>query len=198
MKVYAATPCMMFTFDSKTNFDQQHQQMETFFLLIGIWDVVKIGFEEPTVGVQQTTKERREFEKLRDYDITVRYCVVTKVELQIYNKFMYTNIAKEAWIILMNVYRENEDVKRVRLQQLRSEHELTLMKPTKSIKNYFSRIQDLLSNMRSNGDTLTDTQVVGKILRSLNNKFHINKIVLEATKDLEDLGIFSTTQIRGL
>ncbi|OIT00886.1 hypothetical protein A4A49_60132, partial [Nicotiana attenuata] len=75
-------------------------------------------------------------------------------------------------------YRGSVEVKKVKLQELRRQYELAQMKPTESVKEFITRITNIVNGMRTNGE---------KILQSLSLKFNNKKVTLEATKDLSTL-----------
>ncbi|OIT05304.1 hypothetical protein A4A49_65230, partial [Nicotiana attenuata] len=91
-------------------------------------------------------------------------------------------------------HRGSAEVKKVKLQELRRQYELVQMKPTESVKEFITRITNIVNDMGTNGEVLDEVKVVEKILRSLSIKFHTKKVVLEATKDLS---IFTNDDLEG-
>ncbi|KAL3508855.1 hypothetical protein ACH5RR_028256 [Cinchona calisaya] len=79
------------------------------------------------------------------------------------------------------------NVRKIKLQEFRSQYEFAQMKSTEPVKDFIDRISDLANDMRINSEVLEKVKVVEKILRSLSTKFHTKKTVLEATKDLNTL-----------
>ena len=61
------------------------------------------------------------------------------------------------------------------------------MKPTESVKEFFTRIREIINDMKVNGEILEEVKVVKKILESLSLKFHDKKKDLEAIQDLNTL-----------
>ncbi|OIT28985.1 hypothetical protein A4A49_51928, partial [Nicotiana attenuata] len=84
-------------------------------------------------------------------------------------------------------YRKVADIKNEKLQEFRSRFELARMRPTESIKEYFTRIEELVNGLRTNGEVFEEEKIIEKILQSLNLKFNNKKVILEATKDLSTL-----------
>ncbi|OIT02064.1 hypothetical protein A4A49_56810, partial [Nicotiana attenuata] len=84
-------------------------------------------------------------------------------------------------------YRRATDIKNEKLQEFRSQFKLARMRPTESVKEFFTRIEEIVNSLRINGEVLEEVKVVEKVLQSLSLKFHNKKVILEATKDLNTL-----------
>ncbi|XP_070010427.1 uncharacterized protein [Nicotiana sylvestris] len=155
--------------------------MKYFFNVAGLLSIVETGSDEPPEGTTLTGDAATQLEKNRQLDYKARYYVTSKVELRVSNKFLHAKSTKEAWRILVNSHRSSAEVKKVKLQELRRQYELAQMKPIESVKEFITRITNIVNDMRT---ILDEVKVVEKILRSLSIKFHTKKVVLEATKDL--------------
>ncbi|XP_027096096.1 uncharacterized protein [Coffea arabica] len=117
------------------------------------------------------------------------YYLNTQVQLHVAKKFIHSKSAKEAWTILVNSNRGAANVRKIKLQELRRQFELAQMKSMESIKDFIGTIKEIVNDMVSNGENLKEVRVVEKVLRSLTAKFHTKKMVLEATKDLDNLSL---------
>ncbi|XP_060216931.1 uncharacterized protein LOC132644354 [Lycium barbarum] len=179
--------CPVFVFDGKNNFESWYQQMKNFFNVVGLWSIIDTGFVKTAEGTTLTGEAAKDLEKNRQLDYKARFYLDSKVELYVYNKFLHVKSAKETWKILVNSHRGSADVRKVKLQELRRQYELAQMKPTESVKEFFTRVIDIVNDMTTNGETLDQVKVVEKILRPLSIKSHTKKTVLEATKDLSTL-----------
>ncbi|OIT32667.1 hypothetical protein A4A49_63391, partial [Nicotiana attenuata] len=80
-------------------------------------------------------------------------------------------------------YRKVADIKKEKLQEFRSQFELARMRPTESVKELFTRIEEIVNGLRTNGEVLKEVKIVKKILQSLSLKFSNKKVILETTKD---------------
>ncbi|KAA0037754.1 copia-type polyprotein [Cucumis melo var. makuwa] len=63
------------------------------------------------------------------------------------------------------------------------------MKEFESVSDYTSRLLAVLNEMKRFGETISDEQVVEKILRSLDEKFNFIVVAIEESKDLSTMSI---------
>ena len=69
------------------------------------------------------------------------------------------------------------------------------MHSDESIASFFLRLDDIVNRMRSLGETITDTTLVEKVLRSLTSKFDSKVSAIEERQDLQTLTI---VQLHGI
>ena len=62
-------------------------------------------------------------------------------------------------------------MKRIRLQSLRAEFESAHMNEGENISDYYSRLLEIMNEMKRNGEKLENVRAMEKILRSLTLKF---------------------------
>ena len=86
-------------------------------------------------------------------------------------KVMQLNSAKEICDKIILRYGGDTKVKSAKLQTLRIEYENLRMHSDESIASFFLRLHDIVNHMRNLGETITDTTLVEKVLRSLTSKF---------------------------
>ncbi|GJY95831.1 retrovirus-related pol polyprotein from transposon TNT 1-94 [Tanacetum coccineum] len=96
---------------------------------------------------------------------------------------------KQARDTLEKAYKGVDRVKQVRLQTLRGELEAMRMKETEGVSDYITSVQTVVNQLKQNGETLPDTRIIEKILRSLTENFENVVCAIEESKDLEDLTI---------
>ncbi|XP_055806927.1 uncharacterized protein LOC129875682 [Solanum dulcamara] len=182
MDIHYLPNCPVFVFDGKNNFESWHQQMNNFFNAIGLWSFIDNEFVESPEDITLTGETVKQLEKNTQLDYRTRFYLNRKVELHVYNKSLHAKTTKEGW-----THRGSTDVRKVKLQELRRQYELAQMKSTDSVKEFLTRVINIVNNMRTNGEALDQAEVVEKVLRSLSTKFHTKKTVLEATKVLNTL-----------
>ncbi|XP_026400353.1 uncharacterized protein LOC113296253 [Papaver somniferum] len=108
------------------------------------------------------------------------------------DRVIYIKQVKAAWDGLVSYYTGSDKVKKVRLQTLKIKYELLQMESTETISYFFSKTLNLVNEMKANGDTVEESTVVEKILRSLPEKFESKVTAIEecntvATMTLNEL-----------
>ncbi|XP_027915951.1 uncharacterized protein LOC114175377 [Vigna unguiculata] len=83
----------------------------------------------------------------------------------------------------------NLQKKRVRFQKLRGELESMKMKETKRVTEYITWLETVVNQLARNRETLSASQVVEKILRSMTDDFKNVVCAIEESKDLSKLTI---------
>jgi len=68
------------------------------------------------------------------------------------------------------------------------------MKESESVSEYITRVQTVVNQLNRNGETLSDTRVVEKILRSLTDNF---ENVVYAIEESKDLATFTVNELAG-
>ena len=83
----------------------------------------------------------------------------------IFERISTVTSAKEAWDTLHSSYKEDDKVKVVRLQTLRSEFDTLKMKDSESIEDYFNWVVSIVNHLKVNGEKIENQKIVEKILR---------------------------------
>ena len=102
---------------------------------------------------------------------------------------MQLNTAKEIWDKIILSYEGDAKVKSAKLQTLRIEYENLKMHSDESVAIFFLRLDDILNRMRNLGETITESTLVEKILRSLSAKFESKVSALEEKQYLQTLTV---------
>ncbi|KZV16959.1 hypothetical protein F511_33103, partial [Dorcoceras hygrometricum] len=97
--------------------------------------------------------------------------------------------SKIIWDSMKKKYGGNERVKRPLLQTLRRDFEVLETKNEETIDDYFGRVMSVSNKMRSNGENMSDSKIVEKILRALTDKFTYVVVSIEESKDTENVTI---------
>ncbi|KAA8519704.1 hypothetical protein F0562_013851 [Nyssa sinensis] len=87
-------------------------------------------------------------------------------------------------------FQGNDKAISIKLQTLWTDFDNLLMKENEGIKDYFSRVSEIVNQIQSCGDTIQEKKVVEKILRSLTQKFEHVVPAIEESKDLSKLSMY--------
>lgn len=80
--------------------------------------------------------------------------------------------AKAIWESMRQKYQGSTKVRRAQLQALSREFEVLSMKEGEKVDKYVSRTLTIVNKMKSHGEQMQQSAVVGKILRSMTSKFN--------------------------
>ncbi|KAA0042449.1 UBN2 domain-containing protein [Cucumis melo var. makuwa] len=154
-----------------------------------VWDIVSNGYEEPESDTALNQAQGKALQNTRKKDqkaLTIIHQAINDNNLE---KISGATTAYQAWKILENTYKGVDRVKKVRLQKLKGDYESLHMKESESVSDYTSRLLALVNEMKRFGETISDEQVVEKILRSLDEKFIFIVVAIEESKDLSTMSI---------
>lgn len=153
------------------------------------WEVTNDGFEDPGNTTGLNAAQTKALKETRSKDKTALYMLFRAVDESAFEKIAGSTTSKGAWDTLEKAYRGADRVKQVRLQTLRGEMERMKMKETEFVADYITRVQTVANQMSRNGETMTEGQIVEKILRSLTDKFENIVCAIEEAKDLSTITV---------
>ena len=112
------------------------------------------------------------------------FCGVTNEE---FKKISSTEVAKEAWTILETTYEGTKAVKIVKLQRLTSSFEEIRMEEDETFDEFYAKLRDIVNSAFNLGESIVESKIIRKILRSLLERFHAKITAIEEVKDIDQL-----------
>lgn len=176
---------------TKSNYDNWSIQMKALLGSQDAWEVVEEGFEEPTTTTGYSAAQNKSLKETRSKDKMALYTLFRAIDESGFEKIAGSTTSKEAWDILEKVFKGADRVKQVRLQTLRGELEAMKMKDSKGVSEYITRVQTVANQLNWNGEKLSDTRIVEKILRYRTGKFENVVCAIEESKNLEEMTVDS-------
>ncbi|KAG6493852.1 hypothetical protein ZIOFF_048855 [Zingiber officinale] len=164
------------------HYEYWSSQMETIFISQDLWDVVKQEFE--TVAEEETEKQLKENIKK---NATALRIIQQGVSKSIYPRIFGMKSAQEAWDVLKKEFKGAHKVISIKLQNYWRNFDNLSMKENESVKDFSSRVAEIVNQIKGCGDTISEKKVVERILRSLPQKFEHIVAVIEETKDKSQL-----------
>ena len=139
-----------------------------------VWAIVEGGYQYPaSVPTDATTRKNYETNAK-----AVNALLGSLMESE-FVKVMQLNTKKEIWDKIILSYEGYTKVKSAKLQTLRIQYENLRIHNEESITSFFLHLDDIVNCMRNLGETITDTTLVEKVLRSLTSKFESKVSAIE-------------------
>ena len=165
------------------HYDHWSELMENLLRAKGLWNLVEEGYTEAAEGTEVTAAQQKQLEELKVKDHQVKHYLFQAIDRVVFEQILDRKTSKIIWESLKRKFGGNERVKRSLLQTLRREFEVLAMKNEESIDDYFARVMVVSNKMRSNGESMSDSKIVEKILRTLTEKFTYVVVSIEESRD---------------
>ena len=96
-------------------------------------------------------------------------------------------IPKETWTILYTTYKGTKAVKDSKLQRLTTSFEEIKMEEDESFDEFYAKLKDIVNSAFNLGETILESKIVRKVLRSLSEKFHAKITTIKESKDIDKI-----------
>ncbi|GKU90881.1 hypothetical protein SLEP1_g4825 [Rubroshorea leprosula] len=116
--------------------------------------------------------------------INMLQCALNPIE---FHRVFGCDMAKEMWDMLEVTHEGTSQTKESKINRLIYMYELFKMKPEESIQDMYTRLNDIVTNLKALGKVYPSQEVVRKVLKSLAKNWEAKKIVIEESKDLNTL-----------
>ncbi|GJT00885.1 hypothetical protein Tco_0822054 [Tanacetum coccineum] len=110
-------------------------------------------------------------EELRTKDMQVKHYLYQAIDRTTFEQILDRGSSKAIWDSLKKRYVGNDRVKKSMLQKLRRDFKVIEIKTNETIAGYFGRVLIVANQMRSNGETMSGTKIMEKILITLIEKY---------------------------
>jgi len=97
--------------------------------------------------------------------LKVKNFLFQAIDREILETILDKRTSKAIWDSMKQKYQGSTKVRRAQLQALRKEFELLAMKEGEKIDSFLGRTLALVNKMKTNGEAMEQSTVVGKILR---------------------------------
>ena len=104
-----------------------------------------------------------------------------------FKKVSTTETAKEAWTILQTTYEGTKAVKDSMLQRLTTSFEEIKMEEDESFNEFYTKLKDIVNSAFNLGETIPESKIVRKVLRSLPERFHGKITTIKELKDIDKI-----------
>ena len=171
-----------------TNYAYWKVRMKVFLQALGeqVWQAIDVGWIKPKEALVDWDDATIRAANFNSQALNALFCGVTNEE---FKKISSTEVAKEAWTILKTTYEGTKAVKTVKLQ---SSFEEIRMKEDETLDEFYAKLKDIVNFAFNLGESIVDSKIVRKILRSLPERFHAKITAIEEVKDIELVGNLQT------
>ncbi|CAL9011028.1 unnamed protein product, partial [Prunus brigantina] len=177
---------------SGENYEFWKIKMVTIFKSYGLWNLVEKGIpisdSKKKKKASEETSEEEDDEKAAAIlmkDAKALGIIQNAVSDQIFPRIANAESAKAAWELLYGEFHGGDHVRSVKLQNLIREFEYTRMHDSEPLSAYLTRLNDLINQMKTYGEVLSNERLVQKVLISLSKVYDPICLVIENTKSLE-------------
>ena len=104
-----------------------------------------------------------------------------------FKKISFTKTVKEVWTILQTTYEGTQAVKDSKLQRLTTSFEEIKMEEDESFDEFYAKLKDIVNSAFNFGETIPESKIVRKVLKSLSERFHAKITAIEESKDIDQI-----------
>ena len=104
-----------------------------------------------------------------------------------FKRISSTEVAKEAWTILETTYEGTKAVKTMKLKRLTSSFEEIRMEEDETFDEFYAKLKDIVNSSFNLGESIGESKIVRKILRSLSERFYAKITAIEEVKDIDQI-----------
>ncbi|KAL0331212.1 UNVERIFIED_CONTAM: Retrovirus-related Pol polyprotein from transposon TNT 1-94 [Sesamum angustifolium] len=174
---------------SGQNYDYWAIKMKTYFQSQKLWELVEEGVTLTEDSSTSSSAEKGKLENKKAKDSEALYYIQTTVADHIFPRISVATSAKEAWSILQKEYQGSAKVRIIKLQTLRRDFENMKMKDSETIDEYYTKVRELVNQLKAYGEDIPEKRVVEKLLISVTEKYDPIVTTIEETKDITTLTV---------
>ena len=171
------------------NYDIWSIKMRTLLLSQGLWNIVEEGYKTYEEGEVLTLEQKKALVKDQMTDAKALFLIQQGVAESLFSRIIAAKTSKEAWDKLREEFQGSAKIVAVKIQTLRRQFQNLQMRESEKVKDYFSRVIEVVNQMRTYGEEINDQKIVEKILISLPEKYEYIVAAIEESKDLSTLTI---------
>ncbi|CAL2265082.1 unnamed protein product [Prunus armeniaca] len=178
------------------HYDHWVMLMENFLCSKEYWDLVEKGIsvvvtQSVSTGVETEQAQAQcklvEGQKLKD--LKAKNYLFQAIDRNIMETILDRDTSKSIWDSMKQKYQGSTKVKRAQLQALRRDFETLHMKEGETVDNFFACTLTIANKMKAHGETMSQTTINEKVLRSMTSKFDYVVCSIEESNDLNTLNI---------
>ena len=127
--------------------------------------------------------------KVENFNKSALNALFSGVTNEEFKKISSTEVANKAWIILETTYESTKAVKSVKFQRLTSSFEEIRMEKDETFDEFYDKLKDIMNSAFNLGQSIVESNIVRKILRSLPERFYAKITAIEEVKDIDQISL---------
>ena len=163
--------------------------MKSYLKALSLWDAIEDEEDPRPLGPNPTMNQIKQYEEMKARKPRALTCIHSALSDAIFTRIMTCESPKEAWDKLKAEFEGSSRVKVVKVLTLKREFEMLRMKEGESVKEYASKLIELVNKIRVLGEVFEDVKVVEKMVISLPAKFEFKISAIEESCDLKTLSV---------
>ena len=169
-----------------TNYAYWKVRMRTFLQSLDkkVWQAMEIGWTKPKEASVNWDDAKIKEANFNSRALNALFSAVMNEESK---KISSTETVKEAWTILQTTYEGTKAVKDSKLQRLTTSFEEIKMEEDESFNEFYAKLKDIVNSTFNLGETIPESKIVRKVLRSLPERFYAKITTIEESKDIEKI-----------
>ena len=186
-----------------SNYDFWAVKMETVLIAYDLWEVIEIGMTSQSTAEKEPAGKEKEGEdskpssaaapeiskEMKIKNAKALSLLQGAISDDLFPRIRNEKTAKGAWDILKREFRGDKKVRAVKLQSIRADFEYMRMSENDSLDNYLAKFFEVVNDLKSLGEEVTEARLVQKLLMSLCRRYKSIVSIIEETRDLDVLRI---------
>ncbi|KHN26788.1 Retrovirus-related Pol polyprotein from transposon TNT 1-94, partial [Glycine soja] len=169
------------------HYDHWSMLMENLLRSKEYWSIIEDGIVVAPANSTAEQSKAADDSKLKD--LKAKNYLFQAIDRTILETILNKETARDIWTSMRQKFQGSTKVKRAQLQALRREFEILSMKDNETVNEYFSRTLAIANKMTAHGESMGQTKVVEKVLRSMTSKFNYVVCSIEESNDVTALTI---------
>ena len=149
-----------------------------------VWQAVEIGWTKPKEAPTDWDEAKIKAANFNSRALNALFSAITNEE---FKKISSIETAKEAWTILETTYEGTKAIKDSKLQRLTTSFEEIKMEEDELFDEFYAKLKDIVNLASNLRETITEPNIVRKVLRSLLERFHAKITAIEESKDIDKI-----------
>ena len=158
--------------------------MKVFLQALGeqVWQAVEVSWIKPREVPVNWDEATIIVANFNSWALNALFCGVTNEE---FKKISSMKVAKEAWTILETTYEGSKAVKTMKFQRVTSSFEEIRMEEDENFDEFYAKLKDIVNSTFNLAESILESKIVRKTLRSLPERFHDKITAIEEVKDID-------------